>query len=71
MSLGSVPNEETDQLMGDFYRRLKAGAGKSEALHRATLALMRARREKHGAVHPFYWGPQSDDITYLVLRVGD
>ena len=56
MSLWSVPDAETATLMGDFYRRLKAGGGKARALQEASLALMEARREKHGAAHPFYWG---------------
>ena len=56
MSLWSVPDEETATLMGDFYRRLKAGRGKARALQEASLALMKARRERYGAAHPFYWG---------------
>ncbi len=56
MSLWSVPDEETAVLMRDFYRRLKAGAGKAQALQEASLALMGARREQHGAAHPFFWG---------------
>ena len=32
------------------------GKGKARALQEASLALMKARREKNGAAHPFYWG---------------
>ena len=56
MSLWSVPDEETATLMGDFYRRMAAGEGKSRSLQNAMLAQMRSRREQHGAAHPFYWG---------------
>ena len=56
MSLWSVPDEETVTLMTDFYRRMNAGVGKARALQEASLALMRERREKHGAAHPYYWG---------------
>ncbi len=56
MSLWSVPDEETASLMTDFYRRMNAGEGKARALQEASLGLMRERREKFGAAHPFYWG---------------
>jgi CHAT domain-containing protein/Tfp pilus assembly protein PilF len=56
MSLWSVPDEETAALMKDFYRQLKGGTSKAQALREASLGLMRSRREKAGAAHPFYWG---------------
>ncbi len=57
MSLWSVPDEETQQLMTLFYRNLKGGEGKSAALRNAALAMIKERREKHGAAHPFFWAP--------------
>lgn len=56
MSLWKVPDEETKELMVEFYKRLRAGEGKARALQNAQLAMMRARKEKYGAAHPFYWG---------------
>jgi CHAT domain-containing protein len=55
MSLWSVPDEETQQLMTLFYRNLKGGDRKSAALRNAALAMIKERREKHGAAHPFFW----------------
>ena len=55
MSLWSVPDAETQELMTDFYRRMKVGTGKAKALQEASLALMQARREKVGAAHPYFW----------------
>lgn len=56
MSLWKVPDEETRQLMVDFYQKVKAGEGKAKSLQEAELSLMRERRDKYGAAHPFFWG---------------
>jgi len=56
MSLWSIPDQETGALMGEFYRRLGSGEGKSEALRNASLAVRRARLASKGACHPFFWG---------------
>lgn len=50
MSLWNVPDAETQELMEDFYRRLKRGEPRSIAFRGAQLAL-RARRPD-----PYYWG---------------
>ena len=55
MSLWSVPDDQTRELMVDYYRRMKRGEGKSEALRNAELAIMAARRKAQGAAHPFFW----------------
>jgi len=55
MSLWDVPDAETQQLMTNFYRRMKAGSGKAKSLQEASLALMKVRREKVGAAHPYFW----------------
>jgi CHAT domain-containing protein len=50
MSLWQVPDQQTQELMSDFYTRLLAGEGRAEALRAAQLTL-KAREP-----HPFYWG---------------
>ena len=55
MSLWSVPDRETQELMVDYYTRIKKGENKSNALREASLAMMRERREKFSASHPFFW----------------
>jgi CHAT domain-containing protein len=50
MSLWKVPDQQTQELMTDFYSRLLAGRGVADALREAQLAL----RAKHP--EPFYWG---------------
>jgi CHAT domain-containing protein len=50
VSLWKVPDEETHELMEDFYRRVLAGQGRAEALRAAQLALKAKYPE------PFYWG---------------
>jgi CHAT domain-containing protein len=51
VSLWKVDDEATRQLMERFYRGLRAGTGRSEALAQAQRELL------HGAfyAHPFYW----------------
>jgi CHAT domain-containing protein len=50
MSLWRVPDEQTEELMVDFYRRVLAGEPRAEALRQAQLALKARHR------HPFFWG---------------
>jgi CHAT domain-containing protein len=50
MSLWKVPDQQTQELMEDFYRRILAGEPRSEALREAQLA-MKARYP-----HSRYWG---------------
>lgn len=50
MSLWSVPDDATRELMEDFYKRLLAGEGRADALRNAQLAL----RQKYP--DPYYWG---------------
>jgi len=56
MSLWKVPDNETKELMIDFYTRLKNGEGKSQALRNAQLGMMKKQREKYGSAHPYFWG---------------
>jgi CHAT domain-containing protein/tetratricopeptide (TPR) repeat protein len=50
MSLWSVPDEATRELMEEFYRRLLAGEGRADALHAAQQVLRRKYPE------PYFWG---------------
>jgi CHAT domain-containing protein/Tfp pilus assembly protein PilF len=53
VSLWPVSEDSAPKIMLDFYRRLKDGEGKGEALGRSKLDLLRT-----GAyAHPFYWAP--------------
>ncbi|MFN3422154.1 MAG: CHAT domain-containing protein, partial [Armatimonadota bacterium] len=48
-----VADESTAELMAIFYRHMKAGKSKAEALRQAQLHLLRNRRYSH----PFFWSP--------------
>ncbi len=50
MSLWKVPDEETRDLMEDFYRRILAGEPRAEALRNAQLTV------KARCPHPYFWG---------------
>lgn len=52
MSLWKVDDEGTADLMADYYERLLAGAGRSDALRQVQLAFL-----QNGGVqqHPYYW----------------
>ena len=50
MSLWKVPDQQTQELMVDFYNRILQGEGWAEALRAAQLAL------KERYLHPRYWG---------------
>jgi CHAT domain-containing protein len=50
MSLWKVPDEQTRELMEDFYRRILRGEGRAEALRQAQLELKRKYPD------PYYWG---------------
>ena len=51
ISLWAVSVEATRDLMTDYYKRLKAGEGRSEALRQAQLAMVAYSKR----AHPFYW----------------
>jgi len=51
MSLWSVPDQETRDLMVDFYRQVAAGAPRRAAFRRSQLRMLRAGPARH----PFFW----------------
>jgi CHAT domain-containing protein len=50
-SLWKVDDAATKDLMIDYYRRLQAGAGRSQALREAQLTILR----NPARAHPYYW----------------
>jgi CHAT domain-containing protein/tetratricopeptide (TPR) repeat protein len=50
MSLWKVPDQQTQELMVDFYKRIHEGESRAEALRQAQLAL------KERYAEPLYWG---------------
>ncbi len=52
-SLWRVADQSTRDLMVEFYRRLKAGQSRAQALQGAELLLLQDPRRRH----PFYWAP--------------
>lgn len=54
MSLWKVPDQETKTIMIDFYRYLKKGKSKSEALRRAKLNYL-DNTSDIALKHPYYW----------------
>ena len=51
MSLWSVSDEGTRDLMIEYYKALKSGQGRSEALRGVQLKMLASRKRRH----PCYW----------------
>jgi tetratricopeptide (TPR) repeat protein len=54
-TLWQIPDKETTALMTAFFEHLAAKMGKAEALRLAQLRIVKERRAKGKAAHPFYW----------------
>lgn len=56
MSMWSVPDRETQELMALFYAKWLGGLDKPEALRQAQLAEREVVRKRYGKDLPYYWG---------------
>jgi len=56
MSMWSVPDRETQELMALFYAKWLGGMDKPEALRQAQLQERETVRQRYGKDLPFYWG---------------
>jgi CHAT domain-containing protein/tetratricopeptide (TPR) repeat protein len=56
MSMWSVPDRETQELMGLFYANWLGGMEKPEAFRQAQLKERETVRQRYGKDLPFYWG---------------
>lgn len=61
MSLWPVSDSATRELMVDYYKRLEAGEGRTEAMRQAQLKMLHNPKQSH----PYYWASfiQSGDWT--------
>jgi CHAT domain-containing protein len=56
MSMWSVPDKETQELMALFYQKWLGGMDKPEALRQAQLQERETVRRRYGKDLPYYWG---------------
>jgi len=57
MSMWSVPDKETKELMVQFYKNILSGKmNRCQALRQAALEEMKIVKERYGLANPFYWG---------------
>jgi CHAT domain-containing protein len=56
MSMWSVPDKETEELMALFYKNWLGGMEKPEALRQAQLSERETVKQRYGHDLPFYWG---------------
>ncbi|MEW6267172.1 MAG: tetratricopeptide repeat protein [Thermodesulfobacteriota bacterium] len=57
MSMWSVPDQETKELMIEFYRSwVNQGLSRNKALRQAALKQRQIVQTRYGYAHPFFWG---------------
>ena len=77
MSLWSVPDQSTSEIMTTFYKELKNGVGKADALRNAKLNYLKSADENTS--DPYYWAaitligdnqPLEQKSTYFPWLIG-
>ncbi len=57
MSMWQVPDQETKELMVEFYKNYLSGKlNRSQALRQAALKQIQVTKERYGNANPYYWG---------------
>ena len=57
MSMWSVPDKETKELMVEFYKNILSGKmNRCQALKQAVLKEMKVVKKRYGHTNPFFWG---------------
>jgi CHAT domain-containing protein len=64
MSLWPISDRVTRELMAGYYKNLKAGMGRGEALRRVQLDML----HKKGREHPFYWASFIESGDWTPIR---
>ncbi|MFM2066147.1 MAG: hypothetical protein RLZZ584_1056 [Pseudomonadota bacterium] len=66
VSLWSVNDAATEQLMGEYYRRLQQGEGRAQALRSAQDVI----RANPATAHPYFWAPFIPVGDWRPLQLG-
>ncbi|HVF56604.1 MAG TPA: CHAT domain-containing tetratricopeptide repeat protein [Pyrinomonadaceae bacterium] len=66
MSLWPVGDAATKELMIEYYKRLQAGEGRTEALRKVQLGMLRGARRSH----PFYWASFIQSGAWTAMNDG-
>ena len=57
MSMWQVPDQETKELMVEFYKNIRSGKmNRCQALRQAALKQLKTVRARYGNPNPFFWG---------------
>ena len=57
MSMWQVPDQETKELMVEFYKNIRSGKmNRCQSLRQAALKQLKTVRTRYGNANPFFWG---------------